>query len=107
MIVSDLTTEFCEKTGADAVTAFDYYLKPAADIVWNRLYPFSNESCVPYSCFPNRYGHNVMEIAIYIYDKEGAEGETAHTENGIGRTYESGSIPESILRRITPHFRLI
>lgn len=106
MIVSDLTTEFCEKTGADGVTAYDYYLKPAADIVWNKLYPFS-ESHTPYSCFPCRYGSIVMEIAIYIYDKEGAEGETAHNENGIGRTYESGSIPQSILDRITPHFKLI
>ena len=43
-----------------------------------------------------------IEIAVYLYNKQGAEGQTAHSENGISRTYESADVPESMLRGIAP-----
>ena len=30
-------------------------------------------------------------------------GETAHSENGISRSYESATVPDSMLKHITPH----
>ena len=40
--------------------------------------------------------------AVYLLNKRGAEGETAHSENGISRSYESADIPESMLSGIIP-----
>ena len=39
---------------------------------------------------------------MYLINKRGAEGETTHNENGINRAYESASVPESLLGRVTP-----
>jgi hypothetical protein len=43
-----------------------------------------------------------VEIAAYLLNKRGAEGQTSHSENGISRGYESGSIPESMLSDVLP-----
>lgn len=43
-----------------------------------------------------------IRIALEIYNKMGAEGQTSHSENGVSRTYESGDISPSILAQIPP-----
>ena len=43
-----------------------------------------------------------LRIALDLYNKQGAEGETAHNENGINRTYESSWISEQLLNEINP-----
>ena len=43
-----------------------------------------------------------IEIAVFLYNKLGAEGEKTHTENGVARTYENSHIPDSLLNQITP-----
>lgn len=48
-----------------------------------------------------------IEIASYLYNKQGAEGETEHNENGVDRKYESASIPESALSDISPVARVV
>ena len=48
------------------------------------------------------YGGPQCRIAANWLNKRGADGQLAHDENGIMRTYESGDIPVSILREITP-----
>ena len=52
---------------------------------------------------PTRYETKQVEIAVYLYNKRGAEGQTSHSENGINRTYESADVPESLMRGITPY----
>ena len=44
-----------------------------------------------------------VEVAAYLLNKRGAEGETAHSENGISRSYEDGDVPSSLLRDIVPY----
>ena len=51
---------------------------------------------------PIQYDTTQVEIAAYLLNKRGAEGETAHSENGVSRSYEDGDIPPTLLRRITP-----
>ena len=51
---------------------------------------------------PTRYHYTQLEIAVYLLNKRGAEGETAHSENGINRSYESASVPDSMLKGIVP-----
>ena len=54
----------------------------------------------------DKYKNLAYELCIASMVKEGAEGETSHSENGINRSYDSSSYPESILRRIVPLARL-
>lgn len=75
------------------------YLTDAESAILNRLYPMEEE--LNYT-LPARYESRVIEIAAYLYNKRGAEGETSHNENGISRSYENGSIPESMLSDIIP-----
>ncbi len=54
-----------------------------------------------------RWNLKQIEIATYLYNKQGAEGETQHIENGTTRTYESASVPESMLSDISPIARVV
>lgn len=74
------------------------YLGLAGQIVLNRCYPFDKTV----TTVPECYQGNQVEIAAYLLNKRGAEGETRHGENGIDRTYEAASIPDSMLRPIVP-----
>jgi len=66
--------------------------------ILERLYPYDHSK----ETLPARYVGKQIEIAVYLYNKQGAEGQTAHSENGISRTYESADVPESMLRGIVP-----
>lgn len=71
----------------------------AEGIVLNRRYPFgAPEGAV----VPAKYEHIQLQIADELFSKRGAEGQTAHNENGINRTYESADISPSLLKRILP-----
>ena len=68
-------------------------------IVLNRRYPLG----VPQGAtVPKQYEHIQLQIALELFAKRGAEGQTEHDENGIARKYESADISPTLLRRITP-----
>jgi hypothetical protein len=46
-----------------------------------------------------------VAIAIELYNKMGAEGETGHNENGMSRSYENADVSKSLISRITPFGR--
>lgn len=73
------------------------YLTLAKGVVLSRAYPYSEADTVP-----TKYDTVHVEIAAYMLNKRGAEGETAHSENGVSRSYEDGDIPPTLLRRILP-----
>lgn len=79
------------------------YLSDAERAILNRLYPLDDTVSV----IPDRYSSRQIEIAVYLYNKRGAEGEISHNENGINRTYESASIPDSMLSDIIPYGSVI
>ena len=74
------------------------YLDIAGQKILTRAYPYKNVEEVP-----KKYNALQCEIAIYLLNKRGAEGETSHSENGISRSYENADIPESMLSAITPY----
>ena len=74
------------------------YLSLAAETVLNRCFPFGSDK----KEVPGKYCNKQIEIACYLLNKRGAEGQLSHTENGISRSYESASVPESMLKDITP-----
>lgn len=74
------------------------YLRLAGRKVIGRCYPFRPEETE----VPAAYAMNQVEIAVYLLNKRGGEGETSHSENGISRAYEAAGVPESMLREISP-----
>jgi hypothetical protein len=79
------------------------YLDLAAQAVIKRAYPYRADVTE----VPVIYESDQLLITVYLLNKQGAEGETSHNENGISRSYESGSIPDSMLRSIVPYGEVI
>lgn len=79
------------------------YLDIAHQTILNKVYPYDNSK----TTIPAKYETLLLEIACYLINKRGAEGELSHNENGINRTYESSSIPESMLKDIVPFVSVI
>jgi hypothetical protein len=74
------------------------FLCLAESRVRNRLYPYGNGNEV----VPRKYRMKIVEIATYLLNKRGAEGETQHKEGDITRIYENGDIPDSMMEDIIP-----
>ena len=74
------------------------YLNIAGSKIINRAFPYDSEVTE----VPKRYEFLQCEIAAYLLNKRGAEGQTGHSENGISRSYESADVPESMLGAVTP-----
>lgn len=51
---------------------------------------------------PTKHEYRQCEIAAFLLNKRGAEGQTVHNENGVNRQYEGGNIPASMLADIVP-----
>ena len=71
----------------------------AEGIVLNKRYPFGAPEG---ATVPKQYEHIQIQIALELFSKMGAEGQTAHSENGISRSYEAADISPSLLKRIVP-----
>lgn len=85
----------CSETDETTINA---YLDIAGQKVLARAYPFDPSVTE----VPQRYKLLQCEVAAYLINKRGAEGQTGHSENGISRSYENGDVPESLLSAITP-----
>lgn len=49
-----------------------------------------------------RWNELQIQIALFLWNKQGAEGEKEHVENGVSRYYENADVPDSLLNDITP-----
>ena len=98
MTENTIVTAISKTTGENDTDIVLAYFLQAKSIVLNRAYPFDETK----TDIPDRYIGNVIEIASYLLNKRGAEGDTAHSENGISRTYGAASIPDDMLNRIIP-----
>lgn len=78
--------------------AVGVYLNLAGEAVLQKAFPYREDKRE----VPGRYHMLQCEIAAYLLNRRGAEGETAHSENGTSRQYESAGIPDSLMNRITP-----
>lgn len=85
-----------EITYSDAVLSA--YLRIAGRKIINRAFPYRDDITE----VPGKYESVQLEVAAYLVNKRGAEGETSHGENGITRTYENADVPESMLRAVVP-----
>lgn len=84
-------------------TAFDetlsYLLEQAEGICLNRRYPFGPPEGATLSPLHEQIQ---LRVAVEIFSKMGAEGQTMHTENGVSRTWEAADVSPSLLRQIVP-----
>lgn len=79
------------------------YLTIAGQKILNRAYPYDDTV----KEVPRRYSAVQCEIAAYLLNKRGAEGEISHSENGISRMYENADVPESMLVDVIPYCGLL
>lgn len=88
---------------SDSDEVLSTYLTFAGSKIIAKAYPYQNDI----SEVPAQYEYLQVEIAAYMLNKRGAEGETVHTENGISRTYENADVPTSMLKAITPYCGIV
>lgn len=74
-------------------------LEQSEGIVLNRRYPFGAPEGTTLSPTLEQIQ---MRIAVELFSKMGAEGQTMHSENGVNRTWEAGDVSPSLLRQIIP-----
>lgn len=84
---------------SDTDEVLSTYLKIAGRKIIAKAYPYDQTVTE----VPVQYDFLQCEIAAYLLNKRGAEGQTSHSENGISRTYENADIPSSMLKVITPN----
>ena len=76
-----------------------YLLEQSEGIILNRRYPFGAPEGATLSAMHEQIQ---MRIAVELFSKMGAEGQTEHAENGITRKWEAGDVSPSLLRTIVP-----
>jgi hypothetical protein len=84
-----------DTTSDETATA---YLLAAEKAVINIAFPFGNGTEI----MPSKYDYEQIEIALYMLNKRGSEGEVLHIEAGTHRSFEVADIPISLRARITP-----
>ena len=98
-----LTTLRVMVGGSDTDEVLSTYLLIAGRKIIARAYPYKSDVTE----VPTQYDTLQCEIAAYMLNKRGAEGQTSHSENGISRSYENADIPSSMLKVVTPHVGVI
>ena len=77
--------------------SYCYPLTSSEKAVINIAFPFGNGS----EAMPEKYDYEQIEIALYMLNKRGSEGEKLHIEAGTHRSFEVADIPISLRCRIT------
>lgn len=90
----------CDQTGEAARLMGSAYLPAARDAILAARNPFSADPSA--ETWEARYDRLQCEVAAAMYDRRGAEGETAHSENGVSRTWGSAGVPRHLMQRVVP-----
>ena len=98
MTDADKLAMLISMTGETDENVLSTFLTLAKNVVLAKAYPYGDGT----EEMPLKYDTVQVEIAAYMLNKRGAEGEIVHLENGVSRHYEDGDIPPTLLRRITP-----
>ena len=86
-------------------------LNDALDEVVQEMYPYgfnndSEEQKIKDNAL-KKYKSKIRKIAQYHYDKDGKEGVTGFSENGVSISYENAGTPSSYLRGIIPIAKIV
>ncbi len=77
------------------------YVALAKGAVLEHLFPYADDA--EWEDVPEKFHARTCEIAVYLVNRRGGEGETTHSESGVSRSYESAGIPASYFRGMPPH----
>lgn len=94
--------EICEM-GMDELsdTAISFYLTSAKEAILKRLWPLDPSASE--RSLPSQFNNRQIMIAVDLIQRRGAEGETAHNETGVSRTYANAYVPIDLLKDIVPY----
>lgn len=113
--MEELLLQLIEYATDDYTDSQESYLKTllndALDEVVQEMYPYgfntdSEEQKIKDKAL-KKYKTKIRKIAQYHYDKQGKEGVTGFSENGVSVSYENAGTPSSYLRGIIPIARVI
>ena len=93
--IAELKLRILPDTDTDEVLGSMISLAEA--MVLDRMYPFGYPDG---TVVPARYEQIQIQLAVELYGRRGAEGQTSHSENGINRSWSESS---PLLKRIVPH----
>lgn len=102
-VMNGLTNRLIGRTKCTTDEAFDL-LEQSKSILLNRLYPYLDPLPTEVN---SRYYEHQLNIAEYLFNKKGAEGQLSHSENGMGRTYASAFIPEEYFIGVIPYGKVL
>ena len=105
MIDSELSEEYDEDEYATETVVLELYLQLAGAKILNRMYPYKTD--YEGLTVPDRYAMTQLNIACYMLNKRGAEGQIQHIENGIHRNYGAADIPDAMLQDVVPYCQAI
>lgn len=86
--------------GGEEESVLTAYLDMAGQAILNKAYAYDMDDKP--EDVPEKYQMRQIEIAAFMMNKRGAEGEVQHIENGIHRNYQTASIPDDMLREVVP-----
>ena len=84
-----------------------HYLEEAKSAILYRMDEFMTDDEYEETEVPKRYEQKQLQIAAYLLNRRGAEGETQHIENGIHRNYGAADIPDAMLQDVVPYCQAI
>lgn len=85
----------------------EVFLELAKQKILNRMYQFETDLEYENLEVPDKYSMVQLNIAIYMLNKRGAEGEIQHIENGIHRNYGSSDVPDALLKDVVPFCKAV
>ena len=103
-ILSRLRTRLSDGGNVPDDNILNDCIESAKNAILERRYPFHDWPVDDNgdAKVETRYLDLQFRIAMDLYNKIGAEGEMAHSENGVSRSYESSWISKALLDEIVP-----
>lgn len=81
------------------------YLGVARDLILEARNPFSADPTA--ENWEARYDRLQCEVAVELVARRGAEGQTAHKENGVDRTWADAGVSSALIGRVVPRARVV
>ena len=104
-IVCELTAELKSDTGFDAIVLENKVKDAYRAVKSKRCYQYSSytDDQIEQDMYDNHYSY-VKNLALYNYNKIGAEFQTSHSENGISRVWKS---EDDVLKGVIPFVKIL
>lgn len=104
----DILERLKARTGETDEALLNDCIESAKNIYLSRRYPFIDPPTVEVEGEEETYVEPRFldwqyRCALALYNKDGADGQVSHSENGISRSWGSESVPKELLAEIPPY----